>query len=693
MEQVVQPKILPVFHPVVEDAIYSSLGIERPKKEVKSSSTNDPTSPTKKAFKPMPVSIPNREREEGATPPPGEEEFGLEAVTPSSGSRSGSRARRDGQGVADDVSDASMEDCRPPEPLERICSPVSQSSSSHPPGEDRAVSALSVISSGDDLPSSAASPAPSAAAEEGDGPSAAVEPLDEAQGSPLDSSSEEDDEEDDFSSPEFEKLDPNAPPSRPTTPIQEEEGEGEKEKAVEVTEKQDDHSDLRPKTEIRDPDRKPDDQDPSSKAAGSSSEVPAPPCPASTSSESVSNQPASDSKATERSKSSTSSSRDKDKDRSRSSHHKSRRDRDKERERERDKEKKRDKDPSDRDRDRKSGSSSKYHRSDRHRSSKDQDGDRKKSSSSHHKSSDRDRERDKDQRRRDKSESDRHRSSSSKKKHRSPSPPPHPKAHLWKRPEEPSTALWDYLARFPPNVFQDDDCMDHLSQVSVSSVSSCPESDAESTILLRLSEVELDSELEEVLTSTGGRIAYPKPAPEIVEEEIVSEWIPPVPSGTPEEPGQNKRVRKANMRYSDSYVGSEFRKIITQHSSMDHQRSPPVLSGTSKRISLSEDSHGDGRNSGMSDSTSPPTLDEADPEPEEGVEEEELEEDYAPPEAKRLKAELLPSSPESVQSDPSHPSLPPPLVPVDPCPAGGASSHNVEEPQLNSPANRRRSAG
>lgn len=434
----------------------------------------------------------------------------------------------------------------------------------------------------------------------------------------------------------------------------------------------DDHNGLRPKTESREPDRKPDeDQGPStaphepplSGPSQSSDRVPS-------SEKSADNNKSS----SDRPKSSTSSSKDKDTHRSRSSsHHKSRKDkeRDREREREREKEKRR--------RDKESSDHRKHHRSERHRS---RERDERKKSSSHHKSSDRS-----DKERRDKSNADRHRSGSSsvnKKKERparSPSPPPHPKAHLWERPAERSTALWDYLAKFPAEVFQDgDEYGGNLSDVSVSSVSSYADSDAESVIRICLSEVEIDSDLEQLLESTGGRITYLDTS--VKEEEILeplAEVAPlntsrarsslseslgnqdPSPSGGG---GHSKRVRKVNTRYSDSYVGSEFRKIITQHSSDQYcsSSSSPLPTPNPANDSLPE-----------STETSPEEQQEV-------IEEEDV--DSPAPDVKRLKTELLPSSPESVLSDPSNAPLLP-AVSSSPAPSGEESTF---------PVNRRRSA-
>lgn len=441
----------------------------------------------------------------------------------------------------------------------------------------------------------------------------------------------------------------------------------------------DDHDDLRPKTESREPDKKPD-EDP-----GPSTAPQEPPVPGSSEASNTDRVPSSEKStgnnksSSDRPKSSTSSSKDKDTHRSRSknessSHHKSRKDkeRDREREREREKEKRR--------RDKESSDHRKHnHRSERHRS---RERDERKKSSSHHKSSDRS-----DKERREKSNADRHRSGSSsvnKKKERparSPSPPPHPKAHLWERPAERSTALWDYLAKFPAEVFLDGDEYDgNLSDVSVSSVSSYAESDAESVIRICLSEVEIDSELEQLLESTGGRITYLdtsgkeeetlEPVAEVVSlntsraRSSLSESLgtqEPSPSGGG---GHSKRVRKVNTRYSDSYVGSEFRKIITQHSSDQYcsSSSSPLPTPNPANDSLPE-----------STETSPEEHQEV-------IEEEDV--DSPAPDVKRLKTELLPSSPESVLSDPSNA----PLLPT----VSSSPAQSAEESTF--PVNRRRSA-
>lgn len=485
--------------------------------------------------------------------------------------------------------------------------------------------------------------------------------------------------------------------------------------------------DWRPKSDNGDPDRKPD-EDPTAGPTQSAEPRPPPPSqpPPTSNSDSIPNssEKTSENKTGDRPKSAGGSSKDKDTHRSRSKHesssHKSSRkdkekdrERDRERDRDRDREKERNRDRDkdrekerdrerDRDRekerkrrekessDKRSSSSKHHHRSDRRRSKDREHGEKKKSSS--HRSSDRGSER------RDKSESDRHRSSNKKKEKppRSPSPLSHPKAHLWKRPAEKPVALWEYLARFPAEVFEDGDNYDgNLSDVSISSVSSYWPSETESTIVLRLSEVEVDSDLEETLIRTGGRIVYldsaeaaaasePVPVVEVASHTSAgSSYVDPVTelAGAGESSvggGHQKRVRKVNTRYSDSYVGSEFRKIITQHSS-DHIR-PSSPSATGHLNNNVKQHRRSAEDVSLSESSSPE-------EPRELVDEDE---EYPAPDAKRLKNEVLPSSPESVQSDPSNvPLLPPtssPTITVPAAPSGDEQQHII------SPTSRRRSA-
>ena len=86
VEQVVQPKVLPLFRPAVESVIFSFLGIKKvepcPKTEdVKEDEAFEMQNEMKKAFKPMPVSFPSQREDD--TPPPGDDGFELEAITPS----------------------------------------------------------------------------------------------------------------------------------------------------------------------------------------------------------------------------------------------------------------------------------------------------------------------------------------------------------------------------------------------------------------------------------------------------------------------------------------------------------------------------------------------------------------------------------------------------------------------------------
>ena len=705
VQQVVQPKVLPIFHPEVENAIYNFLGIENPRARngTQPTETSTTVSP-RKAFRPMPVSVPCRDKED-CTPPPGEE-FDLEAITPSSESRCGSSLKRD---LADEMSDVSMEDSRPPPEagLERICSPISPQSSSdrvedtETTARNRVGSALSAISSGDDVPSAspaAASPVTSDEFHDNNNPPQEEQPRQESPASSDDENDEDDDDEDDFSSPEFEKLEINAPPSRTVTPVPgEEDASQDKQEIVPVV---DDHYKWRPKTEGRDPDRKPD-EDPgnlgSRKLGGESAGQLSRNQPT----ESGSSQPSgevviSDSKSaavtastsestetdkntkeklTERSVSSSS----KDRSRSQSESHKSdRRDKsrkDKDREKDRDRQKDRDREKR---REREKREESERRSKSHHSKSSHKDRDEKKKS---HRDKDRDRQREKERdRNRSKSshEGERSRSLSYRDKERksivqaaaekgrnegSPSPSPfsHPKAYLWKRPAEEPTALRNYLARLPEEIFDETyDGITGLSDVSASSVSSYDDSDADSTILLYLSEIEIDSEVEEAVADAGGRVIYQN-VPHVEEckdreEEVLeSDYTPASDEFARSESclrdqqlniNNNKRVRKLNTRYSDSYVGSELRKIIT--TSTEHPQRSPRMNNNIKSQQPRENQEN--------------CIEESSPE-EIQVKEEMLE--YAPPDAKRLKADQpLPSSPESVQSDLTHlphaqPSTPP----------------------------------
>ena len=313
--------------------------------------------------------------------------------------------------------------------------------------------------------------------------------------------------------------------------------------------------------------------------------------------------------------------------------------RDKEREREREKRRERE------ERERRKKKSSKSERRDRE--------DEKK------KSSHRDRERQKEKDRIRSSKSKNRSNVEKKRSQRSPSPP----TNGWKRPEEMSTLLKDYLNRFgqiPDEEGEDHTPIEKLTDVTVSSISSYEDSDAESTTHFWLSEVELDSELEVELINTGGRITYlpegePKENPLSAEfvsvpikKEVIEQSEPVVdqqkkeaaPSSSVEQQ-LNKRLRRVNTRYSDSYVGSEFRRVTSQHSTEDQLPQSPFNNSVKREL----------EDNGVSESSS--ELSEKTSSPMEGGQ----------PRAKRAKknsissaasVDQLPSSPESCQSD--HPS-------------------------------------
>jgi hypothetical protein len=699
VQQVVQPKVLPIFHPAVENAIYNFLGIQNPRagKSNQTSDTSVNINSPRKTFRPMPVSIPSRDKDD-CTPPPGEE-FDLEAITPSPESRCQSSLKKD---LAEDMSDVSMEDSRqaPEAGLERICSPISPQSSrdsvkvedAETAGRNRVGSALSIISSGDDLPSeSHALPSPVTSEEFRDNNNPSE---DQPQNSP--SSSDENDEdieeddEDDFSSPEFEKLEINAPTSRTVTPIP---GEEEPEEKHENGSEIDDHYLWRPKIGGRDPDRKPDDDpgDLSSKKAGESSNhtttrsQPSESGSKPTGEVTISNsgKPTTIAASTTPMESfdtknipndteidASSSSHLKERSRSKSESHKSDRkeksNKDRDRDRQKDREKRREREK----REESERRNKSHHSKSGH---KDRD-DRRKSS---HRDKERDRHREKERdcnRSKSRHEADRYRSSShknrdrkfsgqsvdTKQKERSISPLPtlHPKAYLWKRPDEKPKALWDYLARFPEDVF-DEMCNTNtgLCDVSVSSVSSYEDSDAESFVLY-LSEVEVDSDMEKAIVHSGGRVIYLNNADiEETKGGVESDFTLASDELTRSESclrdqqlniNNNKRVRKLNTRYSDSYVGSELRKIITTQNSIDHPQRSPRLNNNIKTLPK------ENQENCIQVSSS------------EEIQEREETIDYQPPDAKRLRTDQpLPSSPESVQSDLTHPahvllSTPPP---------------------------------
>lgn len=151
VEQVVQPKIQPLFNPAVESSIYKFLGIKNPKHDKKEAEPEKVNTLPKKVFRPMPVSVPIHT--EDGTPPPGEE-FDLEAITPSPEVFPKLKKAAIAEELADEVSDVSMEDA--------VCSPISHSVSpvrkTQSEQANRPGSALSAISSGDDIPSLADSP-------------------------------------------------------------------------------------------------------------------------------------------------------------------------------------------------------------------------------------------------------------------------------------------------------------------------------------------------------------------------------------------------------------------------------------------------------------------------------------------------------------------------------------------------------
>ncbi|KAK4003448.1 hypothetical protein OUZ56_005213 [Daphnia magna] len=708
VQQVVQPKVLPIFHPAVESAIYNFLGIKNPRAGISNQllvDTSSTTTSPRKAFRPMPVSVPNRDKED-CTPPPGEE-FDLEAITPSPEPRCGSSLKKD---HVEGMSDVSMEDSRPAAEvgLERICSPISPQSSRESvktenvesTAPNRVGSALSAISSGDDLPSespAAGSPVTSDEFHDNNNPTE-HQPRGSPESSIENDDDMEEDDEDDFSSPEFEKLEITAPTSRTVTPVP---GEEEPEDKCEDDAPVDDHFAWRPKTSSRDPDRK-RDEDPDnlgSKKAGDSTNGSASRDQTSESGSQLTGEMVkSDSgKPTARKASTLTaesldaeeivgdktiepsvSSSTKERSRSRLESHKSDRrdkshkdkdrnkDRDRDRQRDRDREKRREREKKE-EADRRSKS---HHSKSEHR---DRDS-RRKSSSRRDKDHDRHKDRERDRNRsRSSHEVDRYRSSSQKDKGKKPSsqaveksqkepsisplPTLHPKAYLWKRPTEKPKALWDYLARFPEEFFDEsNDSRAGLSDVSVSSVSSYEDSDSESTILLYLSEIEIDSDVEEAVVHSGGRVIY-RYAPDTEEAKgnvelnglSATDEFPRSESYLRDQQlniNNNKRVRKLNTRYNDSYVGSELRKIITTQNSIDHSQSSPQFNNNSKSQPRENQEN-------CIQVSSPEEI----PGTEDVIQ-------YQPPDAKRLKTDQPPpSSPESVQSDLTHPSHAQPSTP------------------------------
>lgn len=732
VQQVVQPKVLPIFHPAVESAIYNFLGIKNPRAGISNQAidTSSTTASPRKAFRPMPVSIPSRDKED-CTPPPGEE-FDLEAITPSPEPRCESSLKKD---HAEGMSDVSMEDSRPEAEvcLERICSPVSPQSSrdsvkaeKEAAGSNRVGSALSAISSGDDLPSESTTVVSPITSDEFHDNNNAQEH--QPSGSPASSNENDDDaeedDEDDFSSPEFEKLEITAPTSRTVTPVP---GEEEPEEKCENDAPVDDHFSWRPKTSSRDPDRKRDEdpEDLGSKKTGDpthrtsvrdqSSESgnqprggmvksdPGKPTARkelTPTAESVDAEKHVEDKTIEPSVSSSGKERSRSRleshksDRRDKSHKDKDRKKDRERQRDRDREKRRESERKE-EADRRNKS---HHSKSEHR---DRDSRRKSSS---HRDKDRDRHKDKERdrnRSRSSHETDRYRSSSHRDKGKklsvnkaeeksqkiqsiSPLPTVHPKAYLWKRPSEKPRALWDYLARFPEEFFDEsNDVRAGLSDVSVSSVSSYEDSDCESTILLCLSEVEIDTDVEEAVLHSGGRVTYrPAADTEEIERKTDSNDLPASDEFPRSESclrdqqlniNNNKRVRKLNTRYNDSYVGSELRKIITTQNSIDNSQRSPQFNNNSKAQPRENQEN-------CVEVLSPEDI----PATEEVIQ-------YQPSDAKRLKTDQPPpSSPESVQSDLTQPSH---ALPSTPSLADLQSAAEEDTSKDNtSPNGRRRSA-
>jgi len=380
---------------------------------------------------------------------------------------------------------------------------------------------------------------------------------------------------DDFSSPEFEKLD-IASQSPSSAPVAEEEKDSKEEKPS----PEDDHNDFRQKPEGHNPDRKPDDEDEEKR-----SQIVRTNLPSSVTEEPSENgssgQRKTDDKTEQRDKS-KSSTREKERDRSskersRSSSKISESNRSERRERSSSHRDHRKHDRSDRDRHR---SSRKDESSDRrHRYSSDRkDRERNKSYRS-------DRDRSRDRRKHKKS------SSSSSDKHKEVDPSTHPQAELWKRPDVKPSALYDYLAQFPSSAFDDNSPQDSsaiavpLDEVSVSSVSSYDDSDVEHFDIC-LSEVEMDSGMEEAFLACAARITYkdqvpaqPNDDPHETHQSNVQDsaqdcFPPALPSEespakveeclhkeSKECGGDIKRIRKLNSRYNDSYVGSEWKKM------------------------------------------------------------------------------------------------------------------------------------
>nr|CAG4642716.1 EOG090X0B7I [Evadne anonyx] len=568
VEQVVQPKILPLFNPAVESSIYKFLGINNPKHEKEETETENVNTLPKKVFRPMPVSVPIHT--EDGTPPPGEE-FDLEAITPSPETFPKLKKAASAEDLADE---------------DRVDSPDSTSS-------------------------------------------------------------------DDFSSPEFEKLDIGSQSPKPTFLTEANEPEKEEKENEEIAQ-EDDHSDFRPKTEGHHSDRKPDEDegnglpnarypstsDPATVQDGVGNNTEPPKGSSSGQQHKSDKSKSSSGKSCDRSEERRRSSKERSRSKSESQHRSDRREH--EHSSHRDHKKRREDNHKNRHRD---SRDSRRDDSDRkHRSSSD----RKQRDSKKSHRSDRDRYRDSKRResesQRSKRSSHHGSSNSSKRKESDPDPSDHPQAMLWERPSEKPTALSDYLAQFPPSVFEVDhssdslDVDEHLTDVSASSVSSYEDSEAEN-FNIHLSEIEVDSEMEEMFVASGGRITYSNEISERCRSKANSydyypgdEVSPPKFEEThsdTKESGDNKRVRKLNSRYNDSYVGSEWKKMESIISS-NHS------SGHSNNLVRAKGEPHDFHDSGVSGSS-----------PEE--------EEYPMADSKKMKVDdaELPSSPDSVESNPA----------------------------------------
>ena len=161
---------------------------------------------------------------------------------------------------------------------------------------------------------------------------------------------------------------------------------------------------------------------------------------------------------------------------------------------------------------------------------------------------------------------------SKKRRNRLPSLPP---SNGWTHPDEMSTLLKDYLAPFgciPDEESEENEPIDNLSDVTVSSISSYEDSDAESTTNICLSDIEFDSDLEKELINTGGRITkitYQREESRQTDESmqiLIQQYetivAPAADSISPVDQEQHKR---------SVYVVSEFSSVTSQYSSKDQQ--------------------------------------------------------------------------------------------------------------------------